>query len=62
MLYEVITLMAREGRDYHATFRGLGELELAAAGCRLRDEFADREGFDAWLGRYRLRLRQDGPA
>jgi len=62
LLNELLNLMAREGRDYHATFRGLGELELAAAGCRLRDEFVDREGFDAWLGRYRLRLKQEASA
>ncbi len=62
LLNELLGLMAREGRDYHGTFRSLCELELDAPGSRVRDEFVDRAGIDAWLGRYRQRLRQEASA
>lgn len=60
LLNELFSLMARERSDYTRTFRMLSLSEQQSAASPLRDEFIDRAAFDAWFGRYRTRLQQDG--
>ncbi|MEY5099834.1 MAG: hypothetical protein RJA36_2553 [Pseudomonadota bacterium] len=61
---ELLQLMARERTDYTIFWRRLShaaspQADDAAGGQRwqaVRDLFLDREGFDAWAGRWRQRL------
>jgi len=59
LLTDLLSLMAKEGRDHTQTFRLLSEVEQADAGSRLRDEFIDRDAFDSWYQAYRQRLLLD---
>jgi serine/tyrosine/threonine adenylyltransferase len=54
--------MAAARVDYTRFFRALGRFD-SSPGARneaLRDEFLDREGFDAWAADYRRRLEAEG--
>ncbi|WP_341502457.1 YdiU family protein [Gallaecimonas sp. GXIMD4217] len=57
LLTELLGLMAREKRDYHATFRALCQFRLDTDPSPVRDHFIDREAFDDWAQHYRERLR-----
>ncbi|MGK9171805.1 YdiU family protein [Yokenella regensburgei] len=59
LLSELFALMAREGSDYTRTFRLLSHVNQQELRSPLRDEFIDREAFDNWYGRYRLRLQEE---
>ncbi|WP_278811101.1 protein adenylyltransferase SelO, partial [Obesumbacterium proteus] len=59
LLTELLSLMAKEGRDYTRTFRQLSHVEVAENHMTLRDDFLDRDAFDAWHRKWRLRLQQD---
>ncbi len=55
--------MMRESRvDYTNFFRGLGNFKSADGeiNAMLRDQFINREAFDAWSVNYSARLREDG--
>ncbi|MEB0950080.1 protein adenylyltransferase SelO [Citrobacter sedlakii] len=60
LLNALFGLMAREKSDYSRTFRMLSVTEQRSAASPLRDEFIDRDAFDAWYTRYRTRLQLDG--
>lgn len=57
LLTGLLSLMAREGRDYSRTFRLLSEVEVQQSASPLRDEFIDRAAFDGWFQSYRQRLQ-----
>lgn len=54
-----LELLARNGADYTRSFRALSQVKSDASLPALRDDFVDREAFDAWLRRYRDRLRAE---
>lgn len=55
LIERLLTLMARDQSDFTRTFRGL-------ARGNARDEFLDREGFDAWAADWQARLaREEAP-
>lgn len=56
----LLDLMMKQGMDYTRTFRSLCETRREDARSVLRDDFPDREAFDAWFERYAARLRQEG--
>lgn len=56
VLTGLLSLMAKEGRDYTRTFRALSEVERGEPRAAMRDEFIDREAFDHWYQTYRQRL------
>lgn len=60
LLTGLLSLMAKEGRDFTQTFRLLSQVEQQQATSPLRDEFIDREAFDSWYQNYRQRLQEDG--
>lgn len=59
LLSSLLSMMAREGRDYTRTFRLLSDVEAQQEATPLRDEFIDRQAFDHWYQQYRLRLQQE---
>jgi len=58
---DLLRLMAAERRDFTLTWRALASL---ASGDEpmVRDDFIDREGFDAWAARYAARIGLEGGA
>lgn len=59
LLTSLLSLMAKEGRDYTRTFRLLCDVEQQQSTSPLRDEFIDRQAFDSWYQAYRQRLVND---
>lgn len=59
LLTDLLSLMQKEKQDYSRTFRRLSQVEQLSAQSPLRDDFIDREAFDGWYRRYRLRLQQE---
>lgn len=59
---EFLGLLAADARDYTLSFRRLAEFDSRehADNNGLRDQFINREAFDAWARRYRDRLRREG--
>lgn len=55
---DILKLLAKESRDYHAFFRKLSETPRAEQ-HHLADDFVDREAFNAWLTIYHQRLAAD---
>jgi uncharacterized protein YdiU (UPF0061 family) len=55
----LLDLMMKQGMDYTRTFRALCDVRREDARGVLRDDFPDREAFDAWFDRYAARLRQE---
>lgn len=51
-----LDLLMKNGADYTRSFRALSGLKRAETQPALRDDFLDREAFDAWLVRYHARL------
>ncbi len=56
LVVDFLDLLARSGADYTRSFRGLASLRQDDDKPALRDDFVDRDGFDAWHTRYRARL------
>lgn len=59
LLTGLLALMSQEGSDYTRTFRMLSEVQQRESRSPLRDEFIDRDAFDAWFQRYQQRLLKD---
>ncbi len=59
LLTGLLALMSQESSDYTRTFRMLSEVQQQEGRSPLRDEFIDREAFDAWYQRYQQRLLKD---
>lgn len=55
----LLDLLMKNQVDYTRFFRALSHQDATAERSTLRDEFLDREGFDAWYGQYRERLQQE---
>ena len=62
LLENLLQLMQNSGVDYTLFFRRLGEESADQAIARLRDDFVDIKGFDAWGERYVARVARDGDA
>lgn len=62
LLENLLQLMQNSGVDYTLFFRRLGEESAEQAIARLRDDFVDIKGFDAWGERYVARVGRDGNA
>ncbi|BCO31707.1 UPF0061 protein [Thiohalobacter sp. COW1] len=58
---EFLALLADDGRDHTLSFRRLAMFDSGdnADNRDLRDQFINREAFDAWSARYRDRLRRE---
>jgi hypothetical protein len=59
LVLDLLEIMAKNGVDYTILFRTLGEFRPGAANAALRDQFIEREAFDAWAQRYAARLTRD---
>lgn len=59
ILSDLLALMAQEHSDYTLTFRLLSNTQQQESRSPLRDEFIDRDAFDSWYQRYRIRLLQE---
>jgi hypothetical protein len=53
---DFLELLMKGGLDYTRSFRALATIRRDDRLPALRDDFLDREGFDAWLQRYQQRL------
>lgn len=60
LMVGLLDLMMKNGADYTRTFRALCSARQDAERHPLRDDFADRDAFDAWHAQYTARLRQEG--
>lgn len=58
---QLLQLMQNSGVDYTRFFRSLGDEPAALAVKRLRDDFVDLAGFDAWANDYLARIDREGP-
>jgi len=56
----LLQLMQSSAVDYNNFFRELGDSPATQAVARLRDDFTDLAGFDAWAANYLARSAQDG--
>nr|WP_186354736.1 YdiU family protein [Pseudomonas sp. WS 5532] len=60
LVERLLKLMQNSGVDYTLFFRRLGDESAALAVARLRDDFVDLAGFDAWADQYKARVARDG--
>ncbi|WP_084314534.1 protein adenylyltransferase SelO [Pseudomonas jinjuensis] len=60
LVQRLLQLMQNGGVDYSRFFRELGDSAPAEALVRLREEFVDLAGFDAWGSEYSARVERDG--
>jgi hypothetical protein len=62
LIARLLALLHRSAADYPTFFRGLCRFRSTPgeANTSLRDQFLDREGFDAWANDYRQRLAGEG--
>ncbi|WP_238121267.1 MULTISPECIES: protein adenylyltransferase SelO [unclassified Xanthobacter] len=61
LAFELLALMADAKADFTLTFRRLGAAAESADNlAAVRDLFLDREAFDAWAARWRLRIAAGG--
>ncbi len=60
LVERLLQLMQNSGVDYTLFFRHLGDEPAALALGRLRDDFVDMNGFDAWADAYKARITRDG--
>lgn len=56
LIMDFLALLQQNGTDYTRSFRALSRYSTNQPTSPLRDDFLDREAFDAWLNRYRERL------
>lgn len=54
-----LDLLLKNGADYSRSFRALNQIRGQEKQAALRDDFVDREAFDAWLQRYQTRLQAE---
>ncbi|AUF99954.1 YdiU family protein [Pseudomonas sp. 09C 129] len=59
LVERLLQLMQGSGVDYSLFFRRLGDEPAELALARLRDDFVDRQGFDAWADLYKARVARD---
>jgi uncharacterized protein YdiU (UPF0061 family) len=60
LLEQLLQLMQNSAVDYSLFFRRLGDEAPQLAVARLRDDFVDIKGFDAWAERYVARVAREG--
>ena len=62
LLVELLSLMQGSAVNYTRFFRALSDFDssLSAKNDNLRDQFINRDAFDAWADRYATRLRSEG--
>ncbi|MGE8360816.1 protein adenylyltransferase SelO [Pseudomonas sp.] len=60
LVQRLLTLMQTSAVDYTGFFRELGDSAPDQALSRLREDFVDLAGFDAWAADYRQRIERDG--
>ena len=62
LVADLLERMHRSQVDYTNGFRALGGLRLddPGADAPIRDQFVDRDAFDAWVSNYRARLAGEG--
>ena len=60
LIQRLLQLMQSSAVDYSNFFRKLGDSAPEQALARLRDDFTDLAGFDAWAADYRARSAVDG--
>jgi uncharacterized protein YdiU (UPF0061 family) len=60
LVQRLLQLMQSSAVDYTRFFRELGDSPAAQAVARLRDDFTDLAGFDAWAADYLSRSQRDG--
>ncbi|MDA7084894.1 YdiU family protein [Pseudomonas sp. SA3-5] len=60
LIQRLLQLMQDSAVDYSNFFRELGDSAPEQSLARLREDFTDLQGFDAWASDYRARSRQDG--
>jgi uncharacterized protein YdiU (UPF0061 family) len=60
LVEQLLQLMQNSAVDYSLFFRRLGDEAPEQALARLRDDFVDIQGFDAWGERYRARVVREG--
>ena len=60
LVERLLKLMQNSGVDYTLFLRHLGDEPAALAVARLRDDFVDLAGFDAWAEQYKARVARDG--
>ena len=60
LVERLLKLMQNSGVDYTLFFRRLGDEPAALAVAKLRDDFVDLAGFDAWAELYKARVERDG--
>ena len=60
LIEHLLQLMQSGGIDYSLFFRRLGDEPAEQAVARLRDDFIDRPGFNAWAAHYTARVARDG--
>ena len=60
LLEHLLQLMQNSGVDYSLFFRRLGDESPELAIARLRDDFVDIKGFDAWGALYVARVAREG--
>jgi uncharacterized protein YdiU (UPF0061 family) len=60
LLEHLLQLMQNSGVDYSLFFRRLGDESPELAVARLRDDFVDIKGFDAWGALYVARVAREG--
>ncbi|AZE08806.1 protein YdiU [Pseudomonas chlororaphis subsp. aureofaciens] len=59
LVERLLQLMQGSGVDYSLFFRRLGDESAELAVARLRDDFVDRQGFDAWTDLYKARVARE---
>lgn len=59
LLEQLLQLMQGSSVDYTLFFRRLGDESAELAVARLRDDFVDIKGFDAWAERYMARVARE---
>lgn len=60
LIQRLLQLMQSSAVDYTLFFRELGDSAPDQSLARLREDFTDLNGFDAWADDYRARSQQDG--
>jgi serine/tyrosine/threonine adenylyltransferase len=60
LIQRLLQLMQDSAVDYSLFFRELGDSPAAQAVARLREDFVDLAGFDAWAADYLARSARDG--